>query len=146
MARSQPNSSPFLQSTNAEGDRREAVVEGPASVSERYALRPSVSPPGCHLPMAPPRGGSKRPLTTTVSDIRGKMANIFTAHRADLEAHRPFSNLITSSHDAQGRLRHLALSGEPKFDGDGVFQGYWGVGRDVTTTSDTCDVMPTTWA
>ncbi len=54
------------------------------------------------------------------------------AHRADLEAHRPFSNLITSSHDAQGRLRHLALSGEPKFDADGVFQGYWGVGREVT--------------
>ena len=54
------------------------------------------------------------------------------AHRADLEAHRPFSNLVTSSHDAQGRLRHLALSGEPKFDADGVFQGYWGVGRDVT--------------
>ncbi|HNW64903.1 MAG TPA: PAS domain S-box protein, partial [Piscinibacter sp.] len=54
------------------------------------------------------------------------------AHRADLEAHRPFSNLVTSSHDAQGRLRHLALSGEPKFDANGVFQGYWGVGREVT--------------
>jgi len=55
------------------------------------------------------------------------------AHRADLEAHRPFSNLVTSSHDAQGRLRHLALSGEPKFDANGIFQGYWGVGREVTS-------------
>ncbi len=54
------------------------------------------------------------------------------AHRADLEAHRPFENLLTSSVDAQGRLRHLALSGEPQFDAAGVFQGYWGVGRDVT--------------
>jgi len=54
------------------------------------------------------------------------------AHRADLEAHRPFSNLLTSSVDAQGRLRHLALSGEPQFDAAGIFQGYWGVGRDVT--------------
>ena len=54
------------------------------------------------------------------------------AHRADLEAHRPFSNLLTSTVDAQGRLRHLALSGEPKFDAAGIFQGYWGVGRDVT--------------
>ena len=54
------------------------------------------------------------------------------AHRADLEAHRPFSNLMTSSVDAQGRTHHLALSGEPQFDADGVFQGYWGVGRDVT--------------
>ena len=29
-------------------------------------------------------------------------------------------------------MRHLALSGEPKFDAAGVFAGYWGVGRDVT--------------
>ncbi|WP_298833849.1 PAS domain S-box protein [uncultured Piscinibacter sp.] len=53
-------------------------------------------------------------------------------HRADLEAHRPFSNLLTTTVDAQGRLRHVALSGEPKFDAAGVFQGFWGVGRDVT--------------
>lgn len=54
------------------------------------------------------------------------------AHRADLEAHRPFSNLLTTTVDAHGRLRHLALSGEPQFDAAGIFQGYWGVGRDVT--------------
>ena len=30
------------------------------------------------------------------------------------------------------RCATSALSGEPKFDADGVFQGYWGVGRDVT--------------
>jgi PAS domain S-box-containing protein len=54
------------------------------------------------------------------------------AHRADLEAHRPFSNLLATTVDAQGRLRHLALSGEPKFDEGGAFRGYWGVGRDVT--------------
>jgi PAS domain S-box-containing protein len=54
------------------------------------------------------------------------------AHRADLEAHRSFSNLPTTTVDLQGRQRHLTLSGEPKFDAAGVFQGYWGVGRDVT--------------
>lgn len=54
------------------------------------------------------------------------------AHRADLEAHRAFANLLLSRHDAQGRRHHITLSGEPRFDADGVFVGYWGVGRDVT--------------
>lgn len=54
------------------------------------------------------------------------------AHRADLEAHRPFANLLLQRRDAKGRVRHISFSGEPRFDADGVFAGYWGVGRDVT--------------
>ncbi|MBX3605587.1 MAG: PAS domain S-box protein [Piscinibacter sp.] len=54
------------------------------------------------------------------------------AHRADLEAHRPFANLLLSRADAQGRWRHISFSGEPRFDAAGIFLGYWGVGRDVT--------------
>ena len=54
------------------------------------------------------------------------------AHRADLEAHRPFHNLLLRQRDALGRPRTHSLSGEPKFDADGVFCGYWGVARDVT--------------
>ena len=54
------------------------------------------------------------------------------AHRADLEAHLPFHNLLLQARDATGRLRAYSLSGEPKFDADGVFRGYWGVARDVT--------------
>ncbi len=54
------------------------------------------------------------------------------AHRADLEAHLPFRNLLLQQRDTTGRLRTHSLSGEPKFDADGVFRGYWGVARDVT--------------
>ena len=54
------------------------------------------------------------------------------AHRADLEAHLAFHNLLLQPRDATGRLRTYSLSGEPKFDADGVFRGYWGVARDVT--------------
>ena len=54
------------------------------------------------------------------------------AHRADLEAHRPFHNLLLRQRDAVGRPRTHSLSGEPKFDADGVFCGYWGVARDVS--------------
>ncbi len=54
------------------------------------------------------------------------------ANRADLESHRPFANLLARRVDGRGQTRHLNLSGEPRFDAEGVFVGYWGVGRDVT--------------
>ncbi|CAN5863720.1 hypothetical protein BH11PSE8_BH11PSE8_05020 [soil metagenome] len=54
------------------------------------------------------------------------------AHRADLEAHRAFSGLLTRHRGADGRWRVQSLSGEPKFDAQGAFSGYWGVARDVT--------------
>jgi PAS domain-containing protein len=56
----------------------------------------------------------------------------FDAHRADLEAHLPFHDARAVRCDPQGRLRHVSISGEPRFDARGVFRGYWGVGRDIT--------------
>ena len=54
------------------------------------------------------------------------------AHRADLEARRPFTGLQVRRRDEQGRNRIHSISGEPKYDEAGVFTGYWGVTRDVT--------------
>jgi PAS domain S-box-containing protein len=54
------------------------------------------------------------------------------AHRADLEAHLPFSGSLARRRDSFGVLRYLSISGEPKYDAQGDFIGYWGVGRDVT--------------
>jgi PAS domain S-box-containing protein len=54
------------------------------------------------------------------------------AHRADLEAHLPFSGTLARRRDGFGGLRYLSISGEPKYDAQGDFVGYWGVGRDVT--------------
>ncbi len=54
------------------------------------------------------------------------------AHRADLEARRPFNGLLARLRGAGGQWRNVSLSGEPKFDAHGVFAGYWGVARDVT--------------
>jgi len=54
------------------------------------------------------------------------------AHRAELEARRPFSGLLVKLRNAGGQLRSVSLSGEPRFDAHGVFNGYWGVARDVT--------------
>jgi PAS domain S-box-containing protein len=66
-----------------------------------------------------------------VEDI-GMSEAAFDAHRADLEAHRPFSGLLVSEPDAEGRVRVRSVSGEPKFTAEGAFDGYWGVARDVT--------------
>ncbi|WOB08648.1 PAS domain S-box protein [Piscinibacter gummiphilus] len=53
-------------------------------------------------------------------------------HRQDLEAHRPFSDLPVRYRSPSGRLSHFSVSGRPRFDEDGHFRGYWGVGRDIT--------------
>ena len=54
------------------------------------------------------------------------------AHRADLEAHRAFNGLLARRRNPAGHWRTVSISGEPKFDANGVFSGYWGVARDVT--------------
>jgi PAS domain S-box-containing protein len=54
------------------------------------------------------------------------------AHRADLEAHEPFSRLLMRRTDAQGQTRFISASGKPRLDAGGAFRGYWGVGHDIT--------------
>ena len=62
----------------------------------------------------------------------GLNADQLDAHRADLEAHRPFRSLLARRRGAGGAWRTISISGEPKFDAAGVFSGYWGVASDVT--------------
>jgi PAS domain S-box-containing protein len=52
--------------------------------------------------------------------------------QADLDTRAPFRNLAMHWRSASGTVRHLVVSGEPRFDERGVFSGYWGVARDVT--------------
>lgn len=54
------------------------------------------------------------------------------AHRADLESHRPFHGMVARRTGLDGSPRWVSISGEPRFDAQGNFRGYWGVGRDVT--------------
>ncbi|GMV58882.1 MAG: hypothetical protein AMXMBFR72_19830 [Betaproteobacteria bacterium] len=56
----------------------------------------------------------------------------WAAHRADLDAHRPFRNFVMRRTDRDGRPVFVSVSGEPVFDAQGRFRGYWGVGRNVT--------------
>src|SRR5690349_20335204 len=54
------------------------------------------------------------------------------AHRALLEAHRPFRDLQWHRLDQDGKLQIASISGKPIFDSEGRFRGYRGIGRDIT--------------
>jgi diguanylate cyclase (GGDEF)-like protein len=60
------------------------------------------------------------------------LAAAWQAHRATLDAHLPFRGFEFAHPQADGEVRHYVLSGEPVFDAAGRFQGYCGVGREVT--------------
>ncbi|HEY2335971.1 MAG TPA: diguanylate cyclase [Burkholderiales bacterium] len=57
---------------------------------------------------------------------------IWTAHRARLDAHQPFRDFEFARPVADGSVRYLSISGDPRLADDGRFLGYRGVGRDVT--------------
>jgi len=59
------------------------------------------------------------------------------AHRADLQAHRPFRDLHVRWRWPDGNYRHELASGSPRLDAQGRFTGYWGVSRDVTAEQTT---------
>ena len=54
------------------------------------------------------------------------------AHRALLDARKPFHDALMWRALPDGTLRYLSVSGEPVFAADGTFRGYRGVGRDIT--------------
>jgi PAS domain S-box-containing protein len=53
--------------------------------------------------------------------------------RADMEAREPFRDVeLHWQPPGAGHPRYLLVSGDPRFDADARFAGYWGVARDVT--------------
>jgi diguanylate cyclase (GGDEF)-like protein/PAS domain S-box-containing protein len=56
----------------------------------------------------------------------------WAAHRADLEAHRPFRSFEYALRARNGDLIHMSVSGMPTFDVRGMFKGYRGAGTDIT--------------
>jgi PAS domain S-box-containing protein len=54
------------------------------------------------------------------------------AHRADLDARRPFRGFEFALRQGGQTLRWVSVSGLPRFDARQAFIGYHGVGRDIT--------------
>jgi len=53
-------------------------------------------------------------------------------YRADIDARRPYRGVEMEIDIGEGRWRIVSTSGIPRFDGQGRFLGYHGVGRDIT--------------
>jgi diguanylate cyclase (GGDEF)-like protein/PAS domain S-box-containing protein len=53
-------------------------------------------------------------------------------HMAVLDSHLPFREFEFARLMPDGGTRHFSVSGEPRFDAEGEFLGYRGIGRDVT--------------
>jgi diguanylate cyclase (GGDEF)-like protein/PAS domain S-box-containing protein len=53
-------------------------------------------------------------------------------HRAELQAHRPYRDLLVRRRGTDGNYRYVSSSGDPVFDEQGEFVGYCGVSKEVT--------------
>ncbi len=56
----------------------------------------------------------------------------WAAHRDSLDQHIAFRDFEFARRMPDGVVRHLAISGQPRFNAGGAFVGYRGVGRDIT--------------
>ena len=81
-----------------------------------------------HRPASDPVIGKTR---WEVASIHPDFAG-WEAHRAALDARKPFRDFEIGRIDPDGEQRFLSLSGEPVFGAAGEFIGYRGVGRDIT--------------
>ena len=56
----------------------------------------------------------------------------WATHRARLDAHAPFRDVVMQGEAANGQVFYISVSGEPMHDDQGRFQGYRGVTREIT--------------
>jgi PAS domain S-box-containing protein len=56
----------------------------------------------------------------------------WAAHKADLEAKRPFRDFRYHRVGRDGQMHFVSISGNPVYDDSGQFTGYRGTGRDIT--------------
>ncbi|MDP1692037.1 MAG: EAL domain-containing protein [Burkholderiaceae bacterium] len=69
----------------------------------------------------------------TICDLGLEIEGGWDAHRALLESHSAFRDVVLYGRIAGWPLRYLSMSGEPIVDPQGRLTGYRGVGRDITT-------------
>ncbi len=59
-------------------------------------------------------------------------AELWRRHREQLERHEPFHDLRYRIKVADGTVHSYSVSGRPRFDAQGRFAGYRGIGHDIT--------------
>ena len=61
------------------------------------------------------------------------------AHLEDLQAHRPFRDFVYELKGGRPGCRWVSITGSPRFDSEGEFTGYRGIGRNVTALAGALD-------
>ncbi|MBI3529148.1 MAG: EAL domain-containing protein [Betaproteobacteria bacterium] len=85
-----------------------------------------------------PRDHAGLPGPAAVGKTRFELPNEFEPpearqqHEQDLLARRAFRDVVLKRTRPDGEVRYASISGHPIISSDGVFQGYRGVGSDVT--------------
>lgn len=81
------------------------------------------------------------PPPAAAGDLRWEIASDFELepekwrqHRATLEAHLPFRDLVYRTDNRMGSPIYVRTSGKPMFDADSRFLGYRGVSTDITAS------------
>lgn len=74
-------------------------------------------------------GKSEQEIYQEISDLDSPE---WQQHLQRIGDHQPFSQIDIPWHRSGGKNRYVSLSGKPRFDEDGNFLGYRGVGRDIT--------------
>jgi PAS domain S-box-containing protein len=59
-------------------------------------------------------------------------AEAWRQHQALLDAHQSFYEFVIPRRNTAGGVEYLSISGMPKFDASGAFQGYRGVGKNIS--------------
>jgi PAS domain S-box-containing protein len=57
---------------------------------------------------------------------------LWKEHKSDLAGRGPFRDFTYPYEDDEGRVRYVKINGKPRFDNEGAFLGYRGVGTDIT--------------
>jgi diguanylate cyclase (GGDEF)-like protein/PAS domain S-box-containing protein len=88
------------------------------------------------------RQGGTRPLPFEESEMVGRQRwdlpgepvrpATWEEHRRDLDARRPFRDLIVRRLDSEGKVLYTLTAGDPLFDETNRFRGYRGIGRNIT--------------
>jgi len=79
------------------------------------------------LPQGSPLGKRRWDVPYLSPDEKG-----WQAHKAVLDARRPFRDFEFSRPGIEGAVLHVAISGDPVFDGSGAFLGFRGVGKHIS--------------
>jgi PAS domain S-box-containing protein len=105
------------------------AVDGYWEIDRHYRLTAAADPTGTQRPLSAASGLGVMPWQLAQWHSDADALDLLLAH---LDDRQPFRDMAFRWMDADGTDRHYRASGEPRFDRDGIFTGYWGVLRDIT--------------